>query len=110
MPSEQRLHPATLLFDLAMHAKRFAFPALLVFFGASRSTGGRWGNFGGMPQNWEVWLLLAFVPAMLFSIARYISFRLQYDDRELVIRTGLIFRNVRHIPFTRIQNVDAVEN
>jgi putative membrane protein len=110
MPSEQRLHPATLLFDLAGHIKRFAVPALLVIVGASRSSGGLGGPFRGVPSGWEVWLLVMFVPAMLFSIARYLSFRLSYDEHELVIRSGLVFRNVRHIPFARIQNVDAVEN
>lgn len=110
MPSEQRLHPATLLFELAGHIKRFAIPALLVIVGAARSTGGPGGMFGRAPAGWEVWLLVLFVPAMIFSVARYLSFRLHYDERELVIRTGLIFRNVRHIPFARIQNVDAVQN
>lgn len=110
MPSEQRLHPATLLFDLAGHIKRFAIPAVLVIVGATRSTGGDGGTFRGVPAGWEAWLLVMFVPAMIFSVARYLSFRLHYDERELVIRTGLVFRNVRHIPFARIQNVDAVQN
>lgn len=110
MPSEQRLHPATLLFDLAGHIKRFAIPALLVIVGAARSTGGDGGIVRGVPAGWEVWLLVMFVPAMIFSVARYLSFRLHYDERELVIRTGLVFRNVRHIPYARIQNVDAVQN
>lgn len=110
MPSEQRLHPATLLFDLAKHLKQFAVPALLVIFGMSRSSGGPGGMFGRLPSGWEVWLLILFVPATLVSIARYLSFRLRYADRELVIRSGLIFRNERHIPFSRIQNVDAIQN
>lgn len=110
MPSEQRLHPATLLFDLARHVKRFAVPSLLVIVGASRSSGGPGGMFGRMPAGWEAWLLVLFVPAVLVSIARYLSFRLRYDDQELVIRTGLVFRNERHVPFSRIQNVDAVQN
>lgn len=110
MPSEQRLHWATLLFDLAKHVKQFAVPAVLVIFGASRSSGGPGGMFGRLPDRWEVWLLLLFVPAALLSIVRYLTFRLRYDDRELVIRTGLIFRNERHIPFSRIQNVDASQN
>ena len=110
MPSEQRLHPATLLFDLAGHAKRFAVPALVVIFGLSQSTGGPASRFGRVPDGWEAWLLVLFVPATLASIARYLSFRLRYDQHELVIRSGLIFRNERHVPFSRIQNVDAVEN
>jgi len=110
MPSEQRLHPATLLFDMARHAKRFALPSLLVIVGASQSSSGPGGMFGRMPAGWEAWLLVLFVPAMLTTIARYLSFRLRYDDHELVIRTGLIFRNERHVPFSRIQNVDAVQN
>lgn len=110
MPSEGRLHPATLLFDLAGHVKRFAVPAIFVMFGMSSSTRGIESRFGRLPDGWEVWLLILFLPAALFSIARYLSFRLHYADRELVIRSGLVFRNERHIPFSRIQNVDAVQN
>lgn len=111
MPSkEQRLHPATLLFDLAGHVKRFAVPAVLVIFGMAGSSGGPGGSFGGLPAGWELWLLVLFVPAALLSVSRYATFRLSYEERELVIREGLIFRNVRHIPFSRIQNIDAVQN
>ena len=110
MPSEQRLHPTTLLFDLAGHIKRFALPGVLVLFGVSRSTGGGGGNFARLPDGWEAWLLVLFIPAVLFSIARYLSFRLRYEEHELVIRSGLIFRNERHIPYSRIQNVDAIQN
>ena len=110
MPSEQRLHPATLLFDLAAHLKRFALPAVLVLFGMSRSSGGPGGMFGRAPAGWEVWLLVFFIPATLISIFRYITFRLRYEEQELVIRSGLFFRTERHIPFSRIQNVDAIQN
>ena len=110
MPSEQRLHPTTLLFDLAGHAKRFALPAVFVLFGLSRSSGGGGGNFGRLPDGWEAWLLVLFVPAVLLSIARYLSFRLRYEEHELVIRSGLIFRTERKIPYSRIQNVDAIQN
>jgi putative membrane protein len=110
MPSEQRLHPATLLFDLAKHAKNFAVPALLVVFGMSRSSGGPGGMFGRLPSGWEVWLLALFIPAALASIFRYLTFRLRYDGDELVIRSGWIFRRERHVPFSRIQNVDAIQN
>ena len=108
MPSDVRLHPASLLFDLAKHLRNFAFPALLLFFGVSRSSESLpfwWASKGG-----ELWLLVLLVPALLASVARYLSFRLRYDADELVIRSGLLFRNERHVPFSRIQNLDAVQN
>ena len=110
MRSELRLHPSTLLFELAGHIKRFALPALLVLVGMSRSSGGQGGMFGRMPSGWEVWLLIPFVPAVVLSITRYLSFRLRYEEKELVIRSGILFRNERHIPYSRIQNVDAIQN
>ena len=110
MPSEQRLHPATLIFDLARHARNLALPAVLLIFGISRSSGGPGGMFGAIPEGWEVWLLVLFVPAAAVSVSRYLTFRLRYDERELVIRWGLLFRHERHVPYARIQNVDAVQN
>jgi len=110
MPSERRLHPATLLFDLAKHAKNFAVPAVLVIFGTSQSSSAPWGMSNRMPSGWEAWLLVLFVPAAIASIIRYLTFRLRYENNELVIRSGLIFRHERHVPFKRIQNVDAIQN
>lgn len=109
MPSEQRLHPATLLFDIVRHLRTFAFPALLVFFGTSQS-GGPGGMFKGIPSGWEVWLVVLLVPALAASAIRYLTFRLRYEPHELVIRSGLLFRNERHVPFGKIQNLDAVQN
>ncbi|MDO8679003.1 MAG: PH domain-containing protein [Acidobacteriota bacterium] len=110
MPSEQRLHPATLLFDIAKHVRRFAVPGVLVLFGASQSSGGPGGMFGRVPAGWEGWLLVLLVPAVAASVLRYLTFRLHYDTRELVIRSGLLFRNDRHVPYAKIQNLDAVQN
>ena len=105
-----RLHPATLAFDIVKHVRAFALPAVLVWFGASRSTGGPDGVFGRVPVGWETWLLVLLVPAIIASVIRYMTFRLRYDARELVIRDGLLFRNERHVPFAKIQNLEAVQN
>ncbi len=110
MPSEQRLHPATLLFDLIKHIKAFAVPGVLVMIGASRSTGGPGGMFDGVPSGWETWLFVLLIPAVVITVARYLSCRIVYADNELVIRSGVFFRNERHVPYARIQNVDAVQN
>jgi putative membrane protein len=60
--------------------------------------------------NWQFWLLLFLIPATLAALARYFSFRLRYEGTELVIRSGIFFRNERHVPYARIQNLDAVRN
>ena len=78
MPSEHRLHPASILFALVGSLKAFALPALLLFFSSLRSSpaagggpgpGGRaGGSTAGCPanfelDNWQAWLLLLLIPA-----------------------------------------------
>ena len=99
MPSEERLHPVSILFGLAGQVREFAVP-LVVLFVTAGSRGGRW----------EAWTAIFIVPYSLIAIGRYFTFRYRYEPNELVIRSGLIFRNERHIPYARIQNIDAVQN
>jgi putative membrane protein len=99
MPSERRLHPASVLFGLVAQLREFAVPLIALLFTAG-SAG--WG--------WQAWTALLIVPYSLVAILRYFSFRYRYDENEMVIRTGFIFRNERHVPYARIQNVDAVQN
>ncbi len=107
MRSEQRLHPAAILFDLGRQLRNFALPGLLLLFTSSRSTSN--GPFPGGPQ-WNAWWLLFIIPAMVASVTRFLTFRLRYDAHELVISQGLFFRSERHVPYARIQNLDAVQN
>lgn len=60
--------------------------------------------------NWQFWLLLFLIPATIVAITNYFSFRVRYEGTELVIKSGIFFRNERHVPYTRIQNLDAVRN
>jgi len=98
-PSDQRLHPLSILFDLGAQAKAFLVPALFVFFGA-----------GSAGIGWEALGALMLIPYAGFVIARYFTFTYRYEAGELVIRSGLLVRNERHIPLARIQNIDAVQN
>ena len=50
MPSEQRLHPVSILFGLGASLKALALPALLVLFTSSSSGRGP-GGVLGMPQG-----------------------------------------------------------
>ena len=78
--------------------RALALPLIVVLFSA-----------GTVGLGWQVWLLFALVPYTIVAIGRTLTFRYRYDEHELVIRTGLLFRNERHVPYARIQNVDGVQ-
>ena len=94
-----RLHPSSLAFDLITHGKSYLFPALIALFSAARG-----GSFG-------IYIAaIIFVPAILSSIFRYFTFRYSIQNQQLVVTKGLIFRSVRTVPVSRIQNLDFVQN
>jgi putative membrane protein len=100
MASDQRLHPLSFLFGIAQQLKAFLLPGFVLLVAGSQSS---WGA-------WQLWGMLFAVPFALVSLGRYFSFRYRYEPNEMVIRTGFLFRNERHIPYARIQNLDAVQN
>jgi putative membrane protein len=124
MPSEHRLHPTSIVFALAGSLRTFLLPAVFLMVTSGRSSPPSsdpttWGPAGWMNRwmpgdfaiaNWQFWLLLFLIPATLAALARYFSFRLRYEGTELVISSGILFRNERHVPYARIQNLDAVRN
>jgi putative membrane protein len=99
MASDQRLHPLSFLFGIAQQLKTFLLPGVVLLVAGSRN----WGD-------WQLWGMLLAIPFALVSLGRYFSFRYRYEPNEIVIRTGFLFRNERHIPYARIQNLDAVQN
>ena len=124
MPSDHRLHPTSILFSLAGSLKAFLVPAIVLMLTTGRSSetpsapGGfgpgrwmsRWTPGDVEIANWQFWLLLFLIPSTIAAVARYLSFRVRYEGTELVIHSGLLFRNERHVPYARIQNLDAVRN
>ncbi len=110
MPSEQRLHPASIAFEFLKHLRTFALPGIVVLVTAGRSSDRVSSGGDSIPADWQLWLMLLLVPNAMVSIARYLSFRLRFDETELVIRSGLFFKNERHVPYARIQNLDGVQN
>jgi putative membrane protein len=99
MSSERRLHPYSIGFAFLTQIRLFIVPGLLVYLGAQRNQG----------DWWQPWMMLFVVPNAAFAVFRYFTYRYRYDDNELVIRSGLLFRRERHIPYARIQNIDAVQ-
>jgi putative membrane protein len=94
-----RLHPLTILFGLGGELRNLAIPALLTIFAVRRTE---------RPLLLQLAVILML--ALIISVWRYFSFRMRYDESELVIRTGVFRRNERHIPYNRIQSVDSTRN
>jgi len=95
--NERRLHPYSLLFRVVRHARAFLLPAVAVFY-FSRG------------ETWQIWAAMFFVPIVVLDIFRYMSLRWRYDADELVVREGFIWKNERHVPYARIQNIDLKQN
>jgi putative membrane protein len=98
-PSERRLHPVSFLFQMASHTRQLLLPGLFVLLAGAR---------GG--EGWQLWAMLLVVPFALLAIAQALVFRYRVDDDGLMIQSGLLFRQQRHVPYDRIQNIDAVQN
>ena len=92
-----RLHPLSWLFTLITQLKQFALPLLVLLF-----TGRGNGN--------DLWGLIGVGVLAMVSVAQYFTYRYRVDADGVTIRSGLLQRSVRHIPFARIQNVTLHQN
>jgi putative membrane protein len=96
--TDRRLHPLSILFDIAQHLRDFIVPLAVAIF-AARS---------------QRMMIISSALVAGFSIIgavwNWITYRFRYEEHDLVVRSGKIFRNERHIPYNRIQNIDAVQN
>ena len=101
MPSDgpRRLHPASILFNLAGPLKALIVPAGIIAL-PTRNVGPE-----GFDGPW--WAALALAISAVSAVVKYMTFSYEYGDTELVIRSGLFFRRERHIPYGRIQNIDG---
>lgn len=89
---QQRLHPMSWLFELVASLRQFVVPLVaLLFFGRS--------------NDYEWWALIGVAVLAIGSLVHYFTYRYRVEDRSLVIRSGLLQRDLREIPFARIQNV-----
>ena len=89
---ERRLHPLSWLFTLIGQLKQFALPLVVLLFTGRRNDDDWWGliGVGGL---------------LVWSVIRYFTYRYRIESDGVVIRSGLLQRSLRHIPFARIQNV-----
>ena len=90
--AERRLHPMSWLFVLLAQLRQFILPLLALLL------------FGQGDRN-ELWPLVGVGVLALFSLWQYFTYRYDVVDDALVVRSGLLERSVRVIPFARIHNV-----
>lgn len=79
------------LFVLLQQLRQFVLPLVAAFF------------FGG-DRN-ELWPLIGVGVLVIVSVWRYFTYRFGVGEDALVVRSGLLERQVRVIPFARIHNV-----
>lgn len=90
--AERRLHPWSWLFVLIQQVKSFALPLVVLLF-------------TGRGNSWELWGLVGAGVLVLVSLGQYFTYRFRVDSDGIVIRSGLLQKSLRNIPFTRIHNV-----
>lgn len=91
-PPESRLHPLSWLFALVQQLKQFLLPLLILLL------------FGRGDRN-ELWGVVVVFLLALYSVWQYYTYRYRIEADSLVVRSGLLERSLRQIPFSRIHNV-----
>nr|WP_251006542.1 PH domain-containing protein [Stenotrophomonas sp. ISL-67] len=102
--TDQRLHPWSWLFVLLAQLRQFLLPlvALVVFGGRGDSDSEEmWSNLAA---------LVVIVVLVAVSILQYLTFHYQIGRDAISVRSGVISRNRREIPFARIHNVVVHQN
>lgn len=90
--ADRRLHPMSWLFVLVQHLRQYVVPLLILIF------------LGRGDRN-ELYSLIGIGVLVLFSLWQYFTYRYGVGANGLVVRSGLLNRSLRVIPFVRIQNV-----
>jgi putative membrane protein len=96
---ERRLHPLSFLFTLLMQLQQFFVPLVAALF-----LGQRQGN------DYDQYAYVGVIFLSIYSIAQYFTYRYRIEGDAVVVRSGVFERNLRHIPFARIQNVSLHQN
>ena len=89
---ERRLHPWSWLFVLIQQVKSFALPLLVLLF-------------TGRGNSWELWGLAGGGVLVLVSLLQYFFYRFRVEGDGIVIRSGVLQKSHRHIPYQRVHNV-----
>jgi putative membrane protein len=90
-----RVHPVSWVFVAAGYLKQFLVPVIATLVVGSNRDAGMW-----LP-------LIVVVPLVAAALWHQWVFRYGFSERGLVVHEGLLFRNVRTVDYSRIENVDT---
>ncbi len=96
----QRLYPHSWLFMALQYLKSVIFPLLLLAFAHD--------NDNGLP--WHFVPLIVLLATTAIAIGQYFTYRYRLMADGIEIRSGLLQRNLRQIPYARIHNVTVQQN
>ena len=99
---EQRLHPWSWLFELQQHLQQFLLPLVALLFFGSRRQDGEW--------IFQLITLAVLVALAASALLHYLTYRYRIGQDTLTVRSGILERTRREIPFARIHNVVVHQN
>ena len=98
-PPAQYLHASSILFLLIARVRRYLIPCIVAAVAASSGS-----------YFLAMFLGFGFLLAMTVDVVRLFTLQYYIAGGELVVRQGLLSRNQRTIPLSRIQNIDLLQN
>ncbi|NVK22046.1 MAG: PH domain-containing protein [Kangiellaceae bacterium] len=95
--TEYRLHKTSPLFILFDNIKKLIFPAFLALVSSRGS-------------YWEYIALAIAAFVSIGSIIQYYFYRYWLEEKQIRVKEGILFRNVRQVPYNKIQNLNLIQN
>ncbi len=99
-PEARRLHRWSWMFIAAGAIRALILPAAGAIFASG----------GFLLSRLDLLSLIFIVPALAYAFVKQRVYSYRFTESELVVRDGLLTRNVRHISYERIHNVALVRN
>jgi putative membrane protein len=101
LSTAERLHKFSWLFVMLAQLGNLIFPLMLLIF-AGRA---------GSDDRWEIGFgIVGAALLSAYSLFYTLTFRFWVEAEEIIVKEGLFDRTLRHVPFTRIQNVSFKQN
>ncbi|MBU6366177.1 MAG: PH domain-containing protein [Gemmatimonadetes bacterium] len=103
-PAFRRLHPASLVLGVFLRLRQVAVPVLVPALVV-----GNGGVRGPHAHRWFIVIAVAAALVIVLAVAEYLALRFALAPDALVIRSGVLRRVTRSIPYARIQGVSTAQ-